>query len=104
MTPLNADTGEAGAAIQSALAVLTEHWNREHELSRHIREPRTRERIAAWEIHAEGCERRAADYFGLASKLPKAHRDHEYYLTRAQEQLNKARFARQQIKIEENSL
>ena len=99
MTPLNADTGEAWATrqVQEGMAFLLAEKSAEFIAA-------ARKRAAEWLAHAEGCERRAAEYFGHAAKLPKAHRDHEYYRTRAEEQLAKARFARQQIQIEEASL
>lgn len=98
-SPSEADS-IATANVQAGMAVLLPIINRESEAGIAAR----RRRAAEWRAHAEGCERRGADYFGLASKLPKAHRDHAYYTSRAEEQMALAGKARMQLEIEEDGL
>lgn len=96
---IKADSGEAWATkqAQEGMAFLIAEKSAEFFEN-------ARKRAAEWLAHAEGCERRASDYFALAAKFPKAHRDHEYYRKMAAEQMAKAKFARVQLEIEERHL
>lgn len=99
MIPLKTDTGEAWATrqVQEGMAFLLAEKSAEFfEVAR--------KRAAEWLAHAEGCERRAAEYFGFAAKFPKAHRDHEYYQKLAADQMALAKRARVQLEIEERHL
>lgn len=92
----------ATMSVQQAMAVLMDHHAREWNTEAH--EAAKAQRVADWLAHAEACERRADEYLANAGALPKAHRDHAYFLRLANEQLGKAADGRRYAETERNRL